>query len=161
MEYYSFNKYMRDRFGTKVYKIALDAGLTCPNRDGTIDTRGCIFCSEGGSGEFAQKITLENVKEQLENAKKSMVDVLNMNPSVNLMGTADLSVAYSKDFTRLVVSGQEKDLQERVLLSQDIAALLILQIMNGVSCDDAQAALELNYTDTGKQEVKELNCYNY
>ena len=46
-----------------------------------------------------------------------MVDVLNMNPSVNLMGTADLSVAYSKDFTRLVVSGQEKDLQERVLLS--------------------------------------------
>ena len=70
MEYYSFNKYMRDRFGTKVYKIALDAGLTCPNRDGTIDTRGCIFCSEGGSGEFAQKITLENVKEQLENAKK-------------------------------------------------------------------------------------------
>ena len=92
----------------------------------------------------------------MENAKKSMVDVLNMNPSVNLMGTADLSVAYSKDFTRLVVSGQEKDLQERVLLSQDIAALLILQIMNGVSCDDAQAALELNYTDTGKQEVKEL-----
>ena len=85
----------------------------------------------------------------MENAKKSMVDVLNMNPSVNLMGTADLSVAYSKD------------LQERVLLSQDIAALLILQIMNGVSCDDAQAALELNYTDTGKQEVKELNCYNY
>ena len=50
MEYYSFNKYMRDRFGTKVYKIALDAGLTCPNRDGTIDTRGCIFCSEGGFG---------------------------------------------------------------------------------------------------------------
>ena len=97
----------------------------------------------------------------MENAKKSMVDVLNMNPSVNLMGTADLSVAYSQDFTRLVVSGQEKDLQERVLLSQDIAALLILQIMNGVSCDDAQAALELNYTDTGKQEVKELNCYNY
>ena len=97
----------------------------------------------------------------MENAKKSMVDVLNMNPSVNLMGTADLSVAYSKDFTRLVVSGQEKDLQERVLLSQDIAALLILQIMNGVCCVDAQVDLELNYTDTGKQEVKELNCYNY
>lgn len=97
----------------------------------------------------------------MENAKKSMVDVLNMNPSVNLMGTADLSVAYSKDFTRLVVSGQEKDLQERVLLSQDIAALLILQIMNGVSCEDAQVVLALNYTDTGRQEVKELNCYNY
>ena len=100
---------------------------------------------------------------QMHNSKmlRKVADVLNMNPSVDLMGTADLSVAYSKDFTRLVVSGQEKDLQERVLLSQDIAALLILQIMNGVSCDDAQVALELNYTDTGKQEVKELNCYNY
>lgn len=106
-------------------------------------------------------IEVQYMDAQLENAKKSMVDVLSMNPSVDLMGTADLSVAYSKDFTRLVVAGQETDLQERVLLSQDIAALLILQIINGVSCDDAQVVLELNYTDTGKQEVKELNCYNY
>ena len=106
-------------------------------------------------------IEVQYMDAQLENAKKSMVDVLSMNPSVDLMGTADLSVAYSKDFTRLVVAGQETDLQERVLLSQDIAALLILQIMNGVSCDDAQVVLELNYTGTCKQEVKELNCYNY
>lgn len=121
---------------------------------------------ENGECESARinserRIEVQYTDAQLENANKSMVDVLNMNPSVNLMGTADLCVAYSKDFTRLVVSGQEKDLQERVLLSQDIAALLILQIMNGVSCDDAQVALELNYTVMGKQEVKELNCYNY
>lgn len=66
-----------------------------------------------------------------------MADVLNMNPFVKFMETADLSVAYSKEFTRLVVTGQEKDLQEWVLLSQDIAALLLLQIMNGVSCEGA------------------------
>lgn len=53
MEYYSLNQYLRDIFGCKVYKLSLDAGLTCPNRDGTLDSRGCIFCSAGGSGEFA------------------------------------------------------------------------------------------------------------
>lgn len=50
-------------------------------------------------------IEVQYMDAQLENAKKSMVDVLSMNPSVDLMGTADLSVAYSKDFTRLVVAG--------------------------------------------------------
>lgn len=51
--YHSLDYEMKQRFGTKVYKIALDGGMTCPNRDGTLGTRGCIFCSEGGSGEFA------------------------------------------------------------------------------------------------------------
>ena len=121
---------------------------------------------ENGECESARinserRIEVQYTDAQLGNAKKSMADVLNMNPSVDLMGTADLSVAYSKDFTRLVVTGQEKNLQERVLVSQDKAALLLLQIMNGVSCEDAQVVLALNYTDTGKQEAKELNCYNY
>lgn len=40
MEYLSFNKYLKDKFGQKVYKISLDGGFTCPNRDGKIDTRG-------------------------------------------------------------------------------------------------------------------------
>lgn len=54
MEYYSLNQYMKDIFGTKVYKVAIDGGFTCPNRDGSLDTRGCIFCSGAGSGDFAQ-----------------------------------------------------------------------------------------------------------
>ena len=52
--YYSLNRYLREVFGEKVYKLALDGGMTCPNRDGTLDTRGCIFCSAGGSGDFAE-----------------------------------------------------------------------------------------------------------
>ena len=44
---------MRARFGTKVYRLSLQSGCTCPNRDGTIGTGGCTFCSEGGSGDFA------------------------------------------------------------------------------------------------------------
>lgn len=51
--YHSLNDEMKMRFGTKVYKLALDGGMTCPNRDGTLGTRGCIFCSAGGSGDFA------------------------------------------------------------------------------------------------------------
>ncbi len=47
---------LKHRFGTKVYKIALNGGMTCPNRDGSLDTRGCIFCSAGGSGDFAMPL---------------------------------------------------------------------------------------------------------
>ena len=51
--YYSFPAYCRRTFGHKLYKVPLDAGMTCPNRDGTLGRRGCIFCDEGGSGDFA------------------------------------------------------------------------------------------------------------
>ncbi|MDO5406761.1 MAG: TIGR01212 family radical SAM protein [Eubacteriales bacterium] len=54
--YHSLDYEMKSRFGTKVYKISLDGGMTCPNRDGTLGTRGCIFCSEGGSGDFAARM---------------------------------------------------------------------------------------------------------
>ncbi len=67
--YYSFNEYLRDRFGEKLYKLSLDGGMTCPNRDGTIGTGGCIFCSAGGSGDFAQELC-EDVDIQIEKAKE-------------------------------------------------------------------------------------------
>lgn len=68
MEYYSFNQYLKEKFGCKVYKICINAGFTCPNRDGTLDTRGCIFCSAGGSGDFAESAAL-SVTEQIEKGK--------------------------------------------------------------------------------------------
>lgn len=63
--YNDLNSYLQDRFGCKVYKVALSGGMTCPNRDGTCGTRGCIFCSEGGSGDFAAPKSLA-VSEQIE-----------------------------------------------------------------------------------------------
>ena len=66
--YNSLNRYLRETFGEKVYKLALDGGMTCPNRDGTLDTRGCIFCSAGGSGDFAEG-RCASVSEQLARAK--------------------------------------------------------------------------------------------
>lgn len=69
MEYYSFNRYLRERFGCKVYKICINGGFTCPNRDGTLGTRGCIFCSAGGSGDFAEDARL-SITQQIEAGKK-------------------------------------------------------------------------------------------
>jgi len=67
--YNSLNAALKERFGSKIYRIALNGGMTCPNRDGTLGTRGCIFCSAGGSGEFAQSPSL-SVTEQIEEGKK-------------------------------------------------------------------------------------------
>ncbi len=73
MKYYSLNNYLHDTFGEKVYKISINAGFTCPNRDGTLDTRGCIFCSRGGSGDFAESPSL-SVTEQIEQGKKRVAN---------------------------------------------------------------------------------------
>ena len=67
--YYSLDYYLKETFGTKVYKLALDGGMTCPNRDGTIGTGGCIFCSEGGSGDFAAKRD-GSIRAQVDAAKQ-------------------------------------------------------------------------------------------
>lgn len=66
--YYSLNEYYQQKYGKKVYKLAISSGLSCPNRDGVCGTRGCIFCSRGGSGEFAADAALP-IAEQLEQAK--------------------------------------------------------------------------------------------
>lgn len=71
MEYLSFNKYLKDKFGQKIYKISLDGGFTCPNRDGKAGTRGCIFCSKGGSGDFAESKEM-SITEQIESGKKKV-----------------------------------------------------------------------------------------
>ena len=67
MDYNSLSEYLKARFGCKVYKLALEGGMTCPNRDGTCGTGGCIFCGADGSGAFAQ--TGETVHAQIEAAK--------------------------------------------------------------------------------------------
>ena len=72
MKQRTLNKYLRERFGQKVYKLALDGGFTCPNRDGTLGSKGCIFCSAGGSGDFAEDRTL-SITQQIENGKRRVV----------------------------------------------------------------------------------------
>lgn len=69
MKYTTLNSYLKNEFGCKVYKLAIDGGFTCPNRDGTLGTRGCIFCSRGGSGEFAESKE-KSVTQQIDDGKK-------------------------------------------------------------------------------------------
>lgn len=67
--YYSYSRYLKDTFGTKVYKIAIDGGFSCPNRDGTVSCGGCIFCSEGGSGDFAEE-RRRSISDQIRLGRK-------------------------------------------------------------------------------------------
>ena len=69
--YYSLDTYLKETFGEKVYRISLNGGMTCPNRDGTKGTLGCIFCSRGGSGDFAES-SLLSVTEQIEAGRKKL-----------------------------------------------------------------------------------------
>ena len=69
--YHSLDYELKQRFGEKVYKLTLNGGMSCPNRDGKISFGGCIFCSEGGSGEFASAACL-SIPEQIQDAKKRL-----------------------------------------------------------------------------------------
>lgn len=68
--YHSLNYFLRKRFGEKVFKISLDAGFTCPNRDGTLSSDGCIFCSPRGSGDFT--FACDDISQQFDKAKVMM-----------------------------------------------------------------------------------------
>ena len=69
--YHSFNYFMRNKFGEKIFKISLDGGFSCPNRDGTISSGGCLFCSERGSGDYAGDREL-SIHNQFIDIKKMM-----------------------------------------------------------------------------------------
>ncbi len=90
--YKTVNDYYKEKFGFKVYKLSLDGGFTCPNRDGTIGVGGCIFCSSLGGGEFAERGN--NIKEQLEKAK-SRVEAKNKSGKY---------IAYFQSFTNTYAS---------------------------------------------------------
>lgn len=71
--YHSLDFALKKEFGRKLYKLSLDGGMTCPNRDGKLGYGGCTFCSGGGSGEFAQELgRYEDVWQQIEKAKKQV-----------------------------------------------------------------------------------------
>jgi radical SAM protein (TIGR01212 family) len=86
--YHSLDYELKSMFGEKVYKAALNGGFTCPNRDGKLDTRGCIFCSAGGSGDFAAPATL-SITDQINTAIEGISRKTN----------ADKFIAYFQAFT--------------------------------------------------------------
>lgn len=115
MEYYSLNQYLQDTYGQKIYKISLDGGFTCPNRDGTLDTRGCIFCSQAGSGEFAQS-RKDTIKQQIEKGKERLKDKIQNGKYI----------AYFQAFTNTYAPVERlRELYEEAISHPDIAILSI------------------------------------
>lgn len=115
MEYYSLNQYLQDTFGEKVYKIALDGGFSCPNRDGTLGNRGCIFCSGTGSGEFAGN-RLDSITVQIEKGKELLKE----------KAKSGKYIAYFQAFTNTYApAARLRELYEEAISHPDIAALSI------------------------------------
>ncbi len=98
MNYISLNEYLRDTFGCKVYKVSINGGFTCPNRDGTLDTRGCIYCSGYGSGDFAEDASL-SVTEQIERGKKRIEAKMPKKINAATGVTSNKYIAYFQAFT--------------------------------------------------------------
>ena len=115
MEYYSLSSYLQDTFGEKVYKIALDGGFTCPNRDGTLGRKGCIFCSGAGSGEFAGSRS-DSVTVQIEKGKERLREKVKKGKYI----------AYFQAFTNTYAPADRlRKVYEEALSHPDIAALSI------------------------------------
>lgn len=109
------NEYYRQRFGCKVYKLALDGGMTCPNRDGTKGTRGCIFCSGAGSGDFAERRS-RSVTAQLEAAKARLAAKMKDGKYI----------AYFQSFTNTYAPLPDLDaLFSEAIAHPDVAALAV------------------------------------
>lgn len=113
--YYSFSYWVKHRFGRKIYKASLDGGMTCPNRDGSLGNTGCIFCSEGGSGDYAGD-SRQSIFEQIEEQKK-------------LLGAKNKSgkyIAYFQAFTNTYAPlSYLKEIYSQALAHPDVLALSI------------------------------------
>ena len=115
-EYLSLNEYLKNTFGCKVYKIALDAGFTCPNRDGSVGRGGCIFCSGSGSGDFTFRG--KSIEEQIEDGKKLL--------SKKADPSASKYIAYFQAFTNTYAPAEKLEkIFMPVIIRADIAALSI------------------------------------
>ena len=144
------NDYLRSRFGGKVYKISLDGGFTCPNRDGTLGTGGCIFCSAGGSGEFAQSREL-SITEQIENGKRL----------VESKYRGNMYIAYFQAYTGTYADAERlRSLFTEAIMHPDIVAISVATRPDCLPEDVLDLLEELNrikpvWVELGLQTIHE------
>lgn len=118
--YYSLNDYCRERFGEKVYRLSLNGGMSCPNRDGKLDTGGCAFCSAGGSGDFAADGLLP-IGDQIAEAKRR----------ISAKTDCHKFIAYFQAFTNTYAPvSYLEDIYAQATAPEDIVALSV-----GTRCD--------------------------
>ena len=142
-------EFCKKEYGEKLYKLSLSSGCTCPNRDGHIGYGGCIFCSEGGSGDFAESYA--PLSEQIENAKKR----------VSSKYKGDKYIAYFQSFTNTYGPLERlKDLYDEAAARDDIAVISIATRPDCLPDDIINYLGELNkvkplWVELGLQTVKE------
>lgn len=146
----SFNSAMKKRFGCKIYKLSLSGGMTCPTRDGTLGTRGCIFCSAKGSGDFAAE-PCEDIAEQIKNAKAL----------VAAKAKDAKYIAYFQDYTNTYAAvNRLRQLFTQAIKPDDIVALSIGTRPDCLPDDVIQLLSELNkqkpvFVELGLQTIHE------
>lgn len=175
MKYYSLNNYLKNTFGDKVYKISLNAGFTCPNRDGTIDNRGCIFCSKGGSGDFAEDEHL-TITQQIENGKNRVKNKIksekyiayfqaftNTYAPVEILKEKYLEAIHHKDIVALSIATRPDCLGDDVieLLNEmnqikPVFVELGLQTIHKKSADYIRRGYELDVYDRAVKKLKSI-----
>lgn len=138
MRYNTLSNFLRSKFGQKVYKVSLDAGFSCPNRDGTLGTDGCIFCSPKGSGDFAGSRE-KSVKQQL----KDGIDYLSSRYGFSKF------IAYYQAFTNTY--GSPDFLREQYSCAMELDEVAALAVATRPDCLDRQV-LEV---------LKEINLKKY
>ncbi len=150
MQYYSLNDYCLKHFGKKLYRLSLDGGFTCPTRDGTLGTRGCVFCSCAGSGEFASRGT--DMDAQIEAAKRLVEDKHR---------DGDGYIAYFQSFTNTYASAEKlRALFAPVIEREDIDVLAVATRPDCLEPDKLALLRELNavkpvWVELGLQTTKE------
>ena len=151
MRYNSLNSYLKNTFGTKVYKLALNGGMTCPNRDGTVGVGGCIFCSEGGSGEFTP-CAADDIFQQIEQAKEKVARKMTVDGKY---------IAYFQAFTNTYAPiSYLKNIFSEAISHPDIVALSIATRPDCLGDDVLDLLSELNqqkpvWVELGLQTIHE------
>lgn len=147
--FYSLNQYYRERFGGKVYKLSLNGGMTCPNRDGTIDNRGCIFCSAGGSGDFASTAmifsdrlgrNIPDIPRQLDDAKSRVASKIRVRDFAGY-------IAYFQAYTNTYADVDYlEQLFLQVLMQEDILGLSVGTRPDCLEAEKVELLSSLNRT---------------
>lgn len=114
------NEYLREKYGTKVYKLAFDIKATCPNRDGKVGFGGCCFCSEGGSGDFAVSLNENNVTKRIAEAKEKVSGKVENGKYIAYF-QSHTNTYFTNDFT----FERFKNLIEKVIINEDIVGISI------------------------------------
>ena len=156
LQYSDLNTYLKETFGKKVYKLSLDAGFTCPNRDGTIDTRGCSFCSAGGSGEFAASRHI-SITEQIDEAKERIRGKLPKNGEVGYL-------AYFQAFTNTYAPVEMlRKVYEEAMAAEGVVALSVATRPDCLQAEVVDLLEELNrrkpvFVELGLQTMHEASA---